>query len=73
MRVAYEEPPRRRLFETANVLADRGLPQTKATPGLGEASGLRYGHKAGQQSGVEHGLAVIMFRDYTNLGDRASQ
>jgi hypothetical protein len=49
------------------------LPQTKATPGLGEASGLRYGHKAGQQSGVEHGLAVITFRDYTNLGDRASQ
>jgi hypothetical protein len=49
------------------------LPQTEATPGLGEASGLRHRNKAGQESGVEHGRLVITFRDYTNLGDRTSQ
>jgi hypothetical protein len=73
MRVAHKEPPRRRLFETANMLANRGLPQPQATAGLGEASGLRHGHKAGQQSGVEQGASVIMFRDDYNLGNRASQ
>jgi hypothetical protein len=72
MRVAHEEPPRRHLFEAANMLANRGLPQPQATPGLGEASGLRHGHKADQQSGVEQG-SVIMFRDDNNLGNRASQ
>jgi hypothetical protein len=30
------------------------LPQTEATPGLGETSGLRHRHKAGQQSRIEH-------------------
>src|SRR5258705_12942261 len=72
MGVAPKEPPRRRLFEAPNMLADRRLAQSEAAPGLGKASGLRHGHKGGQQSRVEHG-SLITKRDDNNTGDRASQ
>jgi hypothetical protein len=51
MSIAYEEPPRRRLFETPNMLADSRLPQSEAAPGLGEAARFRDGHKGGVRVG----------------------
>ena len=56
MGIAHKEPPRHRLFETPDMLADSRLPQSEAAPGLGKAASFRDGHKGGEQSGVEHAL-----------------
>jgi len=47
--IADEEPPPRRLFETPNMLADRGLAQVQPASGLAEARGLGDSQKSDQQ------------------------